>query len=593
MRTLRAWRLATGLVLALFITVHLSNHALGLVSVDVQEAMRKFISPLWRSLPGSLLLYGALIGHALLGLYALWRRETLRMPVWEFAQLALGMAIPLMLIPHIFGTHVAAVMLGTETTYPHVISILWAKTETLIRQPLLVLIVWGHLVVGLHYWLRLKPGYRRLLPATYLVATMLPLLALLGFLRGGLDLRQAAMISSSDSSSASSGASPEAYASPENEMQSGADGVGSAERKAAREARKAQLDERKALLAERKELALAIAAGLLAVVLLARIARRGLRIRRGTYRIHHANGRVVSAPVGQSLLEALREARIPHASVCGGRARCTTCRVHIRRTHHELPAPNPAEASALRRIHADADTRLACQLRPRHDLHITPLVPADAGAADANVAGSEGRERALAVMFVDLRDSSRLAEHRLPYDVLFILNRFFAEMAEALSETGGYYSTFNGDGFMALYGTTSDHKQGCLDALRGAVAVSDRLARINAALTSELRDPLKAGISIHAGEAIVGTMGPPASPIISALGDTVNVAARLEAETKRHDCALIVSAACARASGVDLSQFPEYTVNVRGRSQTVSYYAIADAAALVPLLSRADERARA
>jgi adenylate cyclase len=190
-------------------------------------------------------------------------------------------------------------------------------------------------------------------------------------------------------------------------------------------------------------------------------------------------------------------------------------------------------------------------------------------------------------MFVDLRESSRLAEHRLPYDVLFILNRFYAEMAEALRETGGYYSTFNGDGFMALYGIASDLAQGCRDALHGAIAVSGRLAQINAALASELREPLRVGISVHAGEAIVGTMGPPSHPIVSALGDTVNVASRLEGETKSHQCALVVSAACAKAAGIDLAGFPEHTVQVRGRAQTVSYYAIADTAALKPLLAPA------
>ncbi len=338
-------------------------------------------------------------------------------------------------------------------------------------------------------------------------------------------------------------------------------------------------------LEERKDLALGVAGGLLALVLLARIARRNVRLRQGTFRIVHAGGRTLVAHAGQSLLEALREARIPHASVCGGRARCTTCRVRIGRGLGALPAPNSAEMLALQRTHAAPNVRLACQLRPKTDVHITPLIPTDAGAEDANQAAEGGRERAIAVMFVDLRDSSRLAEHRLPYDVLFILNRFFSEMAEALEETGGYYSTYNGDGFMALYGTTSDLAQGCRDALRGAIAVSARLAQINTALASELREPLRVGISVHAGEAIVGTMGPPAQPIVSALGDTVNVASRLEGETKSHRCALVVSAACATAAGVDLSEFPEHTVKVRGRAQSVSYFAIADAAALAPLLS--------
>ena len=345
--------------------------------------------------------------------------------------------------------------------------------------------------------MRLRGGYRRWLPVIYLVAAMVPLLALLGFWGAGFEIAQ-------------------------DRGRSGVNARGRGDYGGAYERRPAPrpgapapaLRPRhcRSELEERKDFALATAGGMLALVLLARMARRHLRTRQGTYRIAHAGGRTLVAHAGQSLLEALREARIPHASVCGGRARCTTCRVRVGRGLGTLPKPNAAESLALQRIHAEPNVRLACQLRPASDLQITPLLPANAGAADANRTRDGGRERAVAVMFVDLRDSSRLAEHRLPYDVLFILNRFFAEMADALKETGGYYSTFNGDGFMALYGTTTDLAQGCRDALRGAIAVSGRLAQINEALASELREPLRVGIGVHAGEAIVGTMGPPAQP---------------------------------------------------------------------------------
>ena len=135
----------------------------------------------------------------------------------------------------------------------------------------------------------------------------------------------------------------------------------------------------------------------------------------------------------------------------------------VPRTHRAkrgcAAASEPIEAQALTRIRAGKDVRLACQLRPATELRITPLVPPNVGPADLDASRMPGRERAVAVMFVDLRESSRLGEQRMPYDVFFILNRFFAEMAEALRETGGYYSTFNGDGLMALYGTeTSLHR---------------------------------------------------------------------------------------------------------------------------------------
>jgi adenylate cyclase len=552
----------TGAILAVYIVTHLVNHALGVISIDVQERLLEVLAPIWQSVPGTLVLYGALITHALLGLYALWVRKTLRMPPWELAQLVFGLAVPLLLMPHVFGTRIAFELLGTNPTYHSVVASIWASPVAMVRQPLLVVVVWIHLAIGLHYWLRLRGEYRRALRIYYPVAVMVPLLALLGFWGAGIELRELAAVGEDNGSTIV------------------APGIDKAQEAIAR-----------ARLVARERKAYEIYAGLLALVLLARGARRLVHARDETYTIRHSNGRAITAPIGYSLLEALRDAGIPHASVCGGRARCTTCRVRIEQSARALPAPEPIEAQALSRIGAGNDVRLACQLRPATDLRITPLVPPNVGPADLDASRMPGRERAVAVMFVDLRESSRLGEQRMPYDVFFILNRFFAEMAEALRETGGYYSTFNGDGLMALYGTETSLAQGCRDALRGAIAIEARLAKLNAAFAQDLGQPLRAGIGIHAGDAIVGTMGPPATPLLSALGDTVNVASRLEAETKRRRCVLVVSSACARAAALDLSRFPEHTVTVRGRSEPVTYHAIADPAALAALLAVAERSA--
>ena len=554
-RTIRILRIATGLVLAVYVTAHLINHALGVISIDAQEALLGVIGPVWQSTPGMLLLYGSLITHALLGLYALWRRRTMRMPPWELAQLVLGLAVPLLIIPHVFGTRISAAIVGTDLTYRAVVAGLWSSPASMVRQPLLVVVVWTHLMIGLHYWLRLRDGYRRALPILYPAAVMIPLLALLGFWGAGVELA----------------------------------GTGDAAGTAASSAYDTTVDPAAvALVKQRERFALVVYGALLALVLLARALRRFIATRHGVYRVHHASGRVITAPIGHTVLEALRDAGIPHASVCGGRARCTTCRVRIDDGAAALPPPQPIEAAALSRVRADSDVRLACQLRPLRSIRITPLLPPHVAPADIDARGTPGRERTVAVMFVDLRESSRFCEERMPYDVFFILNRFFAELADALHETGGYYSTFNGDGLMALYGTTAPLLQSCRDAMRGAIAIDARLARMNAALAVDLGEPLRAGISVHAGLAIVGTMGPPATPILSALGDTVNVAARLEAETKRHRCSLVISAACAKAAQIDLSRFPEHTGEVRGRAEHVSYYAIERPAELGALLDAAE-----
>ena len=550
-------------MLAVYIGTHFVNHALGVISIDAQDALLEVLAPIWQSVPGTLLLYGSLIIHALLGLYALWLRKTLRMPTWELAQLVFGLAVPLLLIPHVFGTRVAESIVGTHPTYHTVITTLWASPVAMVRQPLLVVVVWIHLVIGLHYWLRLRSRYRRALRVFYPVAVVVPLLALLGFWGAGIELRELAAI---DDSVERNGAVAVATRSLEDEARA------------------------RGRLAARERKTYEIYIGLLVLVLAARVARQLVHARAESFSIRHSNGRLITAPVGHSLLEALRDAGIPHASVCGGRARCTTCRVRIEHSAQPLAAPEPLEADALRRINAGPDVRLACQLRPTMDVRITPLVPPHVGPADLDARRQPGRERAVAVMFVDLRESSRLGEHRMPYDVFFILNRFFAELAEALRETGGYYSTFNGDGLMALYGTETDLAQGCRNAIRGAVAIAARLAQMNAAFAHDLGQPLRAGIGIHAGDAIVGTMGPPATPLLSALGDTVNVASRLEAETKRRRCMLVVSSACADAGAVDLSRFPRHTVTVRGRSEPVTYHAIDDPAALSELIAMADAR---
>src|SRR5690606_15436999 len=173
-------------------------------------------------------------------------------------------------------------------------------------------------------------------------------------------------------------------------------------------------------------------------------------------------------------------------------------------------------------------------LRPTSDVSVLPLLTADASATYGLIrAGSEGSERQVTVMFIDLRGSTTLGEARMPYDVLFILNQFFDEMSKALAKTGGHYSNFTGDGLMAIYGLdTPNPKESAVQALRGARAVLLRLDKVNARMKAELKEPLRIGVGIHFGEAIVGAMGPPGSQIITAIGDTVNTTARLEGLTK-------------------------------------------------------------
>jgi adenylate cyclase len=316
--------------------------------------------------------------------------------------------------------------------------------------------------------------------------------------------------------------------------------------------------------------------GLLALVFAARGARRWLHSRRMPPLLTHPSGQKVPVFPGASILEALRDHGIAHASVCGGRARCTTCRVQIGNGRESLPPPGELEAKALARIGAANGLRLACQVRPVADLSITPLLGADASAAEGFTrAGMEGSERLITIMFIDLRGSTTLGEAKLPYDVLFILNRFFGEMKDALEATRGHYAQFTGDGLMALYGLYADDPaQGAADALRGAREMLLRLEQLNHKLKGELPQPLRIGIGIHYAEAIVGAMGPPRAQTITAIGDTANTAARLESLTKEYGCALVVSRRAAEAAGLNLAGEKLHEAPVKGKMQSVQFYAL-------------------
>jgi adenylate cyclase len=531
----RRLRLATGLVIAAYISGHFLNHALGIVSLEAMDALRRVLAAWWRSLPGTVLLYGSLLTHFALALASLFRRRTLRMPAWEACQLSLGLLVIPLLAVHVVGTRFAWQLLDREVNYLRIVGAIWADPWQVAKQITLICVVWLHLCFGIHFWLRLKAWYPRAQPYLFAVAVLVPALALAGFVSAGINV----MV-------------PPPQPISRGEL---------------------------AMLYDWRDAIYGSFGILLAGTLLARLARK---LRRGVYRIHHASGRVVAAHEGSSILEALRDAGVPHASVCGGRARCTTCRVRVADGLQGLPPPAQIEADALRRIDAAPNVRLACQARPAADVWITPLVPA---GADPEVArrpgGVQGHEQQVVAMFVDLRGSTALGETRLPYDVVFILNQFFAEMSEALAATNGHYAQFAGDGLLALYGLRGDFGMACRQALAGAADMHQRMGKLNARLAHELRSPLRIGIGVHAGVAIVGSMGPPAAPIISAIGDTINSAARLESLTKQFGTTLVVSLDTLRAAGVALPDVPVHSVEVRGKVQQIQVLAIEDPGALL------------
>jgi adenylate cyclase len=356
----------------------------------------------------------------------------------------------------------------------------------------MLVLVWLHGCIGIHFWLRLRPWYRATQPWLFAFALLLPTLALIGFANAGRELRALAERDP---------AWLERLAAAQNWLD-------------ASEMEWIYATERQVLLA-------------FTVILVATLGARTVREVRARYgrrvRLRYPDGVTVAIEPGMSVLEASRAAGVPHASVCGGRGRCSTCRVRVGHGAAHLPAPAPDEARVLARIGASEDVRLACQLRPTHDLAVVPLLPASAGPQDVSIPVNPGLgiEREVAVLFADLRAFTRLSEGRLPYDVVFVLNQYFRATGEAIEAQGGRVDKFIGDGIMALFGVDQDPRAACRQALAAARAMGLALEQLNQELAHDLPEPLRIGIGLHVGPAILGDMGYGRASSLTAVGDTV------------------------------------------------------------------------
>src|SRR5207249_1520835 len=199
-----------------------------------------------------------------------------------------------------------------------------------------------------------------------------------------------------------------------------------------------------------------------------------------------------------------------------------------------------------------------------------------------------GQERYLVSMFVDMRGSTRMAEKRLPFDTVFIVNRFLGAVSAAVLENGGMPNQFVGDGMLALFGLSVSRREACRQALRAAALIAANVDELNKFLSHDLREPIRFGIGIHGGEVIVGDIGYRDHMVFTALGDPVNVAARLQDMTKALSCEVVVSDEVRVSAGLAADGLPEQEVAIRGRAEPMTIRVVKRAKTLSALISDMD-----
>jgi adenylate cyclase len=514
----------------------------------------------WRNTPMRLALLACFVTHGGLGLRALYRRRHLRMPAIEAFQLGLGLLIPVLLIPHAFDVRLGYSIFGFEDSYYRVVYKYWLTQPLtgLPRQFSLLLAVWTHGCIGIHMWLRFRPGYGPWRAPLLGVAALIPILAVMGINNAGWD------------------ATLRARADPEFRALHGPPPLGS---------ERAIEGVELAGFLEWLRIGYVV---LVTLVFLARAIRDWRARRTRGVTISYSSGPTVTVPRGYSILEASRSIRLPHASVCGGRARCSTCRVRIQWGLGDLPQPSAIERATLARINVPTNVRLACQVRPQSDVALAVLLSSALSVRGLVDDLTQSQELTVTAMFVDLRDSTALASGKLPFDAIFLIDRYVQAVTAAVQANGGSVSSVAGDGVMTVFGLDGRAADGARSTLAAAEDVWRSIDRLGADLVEEVGGALKFGIGIHTGLSVIGSVGLPGQRSIQFLGDTGNIASRLESLTKETACTMIVSASTVAAVGVPVPGWRRADLEIRGRRELLPAFLVFDLVELASVAVAAD-----
>jgi len=540
-------RIATGLILFIYILFHFVNIGLGLASPEVADAFQRARLTVMRTPVGTAVLYGALAAHGVLSIGGLVASGRLSRKPVDLLQIVLGLIIPLLLASHVIFTRGAFEQFETNDTLGYLTGLIWNTSDGWMQAGLL-LITWAHGCIGLHIWLRMTAFWQRNLVWLSALAALVPAFALAGFVTEGRRAR--ALLVHDDEDTRYDFMDWVNWPGP---------------------------GEFAALSTQSDRLVLIISLAL-SLAVTAFVLRRVWRPGR-SLKITYVEGPVVSCAPGQTLLEVSQSAGVPHTALCGGRGRCTTCRVIVEDGAADLPPPTDAEARALKAVNAPPGARLACQLRPTQPITVYRMFAPDGRTKRQHAI--QGKEAQLAILFLDMRGFTARTTGQLPYDVVFLLNRFFDAIVPAINSAGGTVDKYLGDGLLAVFElpTAQASARAGLKAVRG---IGEALETFNAKLVAEGAETVRIGLSLHLGTLVLGEIGAAGQAPRTLIGDSVNAASRLEAETKALGVEALVSLSVLRAAGVALPPEGLTTFALRGVAEPVAALVVPNLAQFAP-----------
>ena len=254
----------------------------------------------------------------------------------------------------------------------------------------------------------------------------------------------------------------------------------------------------------------------------------------------------IEAAEGETFLQAAQRANLPHANICGGTGRCSTCRISVLEGLEHCSPRTPEEQAIADLLHFPPMVRLACQTFPSGNVKVRRLVEdlEDVDFSTLYVEGVEvcaiGEEKSILILFADIQGFTAFAESLLPYDVIYTLNLHLRQMGEIVSNYGGRIDNYMGDGFMALFESDAP-EQAALQAVRAGLEMLKSVERLAPYLEDLYHRSFQIRIGLHYGKVVAGKLGHPGHKRMTVIGDAVNLASRIESANKKAGTRFLIS----------------------------------------------------
>ena len=264
--------------------------------------------------------------------------------------------------------------------------------------------------------------------------------------------------------------------------------------------------------------------------------------------VDFAGEAIIHVAENQTLLEASINVGIPIFHVCGGNAKCSTCRLLVIEGLNALSPPNDLERTLRHQMNFPPNVRLACQtyarggpIRLRRILRDETDIGLYVGSAAGEATQQLGEEQELALFFLDIKNFTPFIEKHLAFDVIHIIRKLFISCQNIIADNHGQLIEIAGDSIYAGFGFHENKTQAVDAALQASFTILEDIETLNQTyFRPYFNYSIEVGIGLHFGKVITGTIRLGEKNNFIVMGYAVNIAARLQAMTRRLNNNLIV-----------------------------------------------------